>query len=325
MGDIMMMELDVLEGMLKEVAPAACQELDGTFHDIASLIENEQFVEAMPLIDKALREGRFDIRLICYFLYIHAVEKGIKGFWAIFQLLKVLMSEEWEKISPQEKREQHTEKSLHWLLSRVLKHIEYIDRQRKKGATALFHKYIGVIDKDVVEGTLKAARELEMLIVERWPSSSVQEKLSRLHKWIEDICEVYWQEERRREKQEEAAAAVVEEPPPSSVPSLPGEDLCLLLASEPLTLLVNKLQAFKLLLQQDEYKKASLIADDIAKTISDFNPLTYFPKLFVEHLSLSASYCDALNRDEEWKETHLYRLLSSLYQSDLEAFMQWKR
>lgn len=318
-----MLELDLLEEMIATQAPAACHELDGTFHDIASLLESEKLVEALPLIEDALRAGRFDVRLICYLLYIHAVERGVSGCRAAFKLLAKVMGEEWEKLTPQDRKEQHTEKSLQWLLSRILKNIEYIDRLRKKGDTLPFHRYIGSIDREVVEGTLTSMRQFENLVVEKWPSSSVQEKLCRLYKWIEDGSEAYWQEEKRKEKQEEATAE--EEVAPAAMQQLPGDDMSPLLSSEPLVLLIRKLQAFKVLLQQHEYTKASLIADDIAETISHFNPLKYFPKLFVEHLALSATYCEALCRDMEWKETHLYTLLCSLYQSDLEAFMQWKR
>ncbi len=86
--------------------------------------------------------------------------------------------------------------------------------------------------------------------------------------------------------------------------------------------LTRKLQAFELLVQEGQFRKAALVADDLQQLIQGFDPRSYFPTVFA---SFSALFCENLEvLSEHWGErgSLAWQALGQFYQTDLDRFVK---
>jgi hypothetical protein len=92
---------------------------------------------------------------------------------------------------------------------------------------------------------------------------------------------------------------------------------------ESLDNLSRKLKIFEALIEKNDYLKAAVIANDIDYSIQNFDPLSYFPKLFAKYFSICAKHVAALTEQYEKKESLQVKALVNLYRTDLEMFLDW--
>lgn len=83
--------------------------------------------------------------------------------------------------------------------------------------------------------------------------------------------------------------------------------------------LLDKLEAFDALLREGDALRAAIIADDVQKQIDHFDPRRFFPALFAAHIARRVAFRAALSEArqqgaDEWSE------LEQLYRVDLHAF-----
>jgi hypothetical protein len=100
-----------------------------------------------------------------------------------------------------------------------------------------------------------------------------------------------------------------------------GEPLHLFIES--LDNLSRKLKIFEALIENDDYLKAAVVANDIDHLIENFDPLSYFPKLFAKYFSIFAKHVTALTEQYEKKDSLQVRALVKLYRTDLKMFLDW--
>lgn len=100
--------------------------------------------------------------------------------------------------------------------------------------------------------------------------------------------------------------------------------------SEPLHLFIEsldhlsrKLKIFEAFIEKGDYLKAAVVAKDIDYLIENFDPLSYFPKLFAKYFSIFAKHVTALTEQYEKKDTLQVRALVNLYKTDLQMFLDW--
>ncbi|MCE2983348.1 MAG: hypothetical protein LW832_07265 [Parachlamydia sp.] len=84
-----------------------------------------------------------------------------------------------------------------------------------------------------------------------------------------------------------------------------------------------KLKVFEELIEKNNYLKAAVVAKDIDHLIENFDPLSYFPKLFAKYFSLFAKHVTALSEQYDKKDSLQVKALEKLYRTDLELFMDW--
>lgn len=96
-----------------------------------------------------------------------------------------------------------------------------------------------------------------------------------------------------------------------------------LLSLEKLDDFSRKLKVFELLISQNNYLKAAVVAKDIDHLLENFDPLNYFPKLFAKYFSLFAKHVAALSEQYENKESLQVKHLEKLYRADLDMFIDW--
>ncbi len=87
--------------------------------------------------------------------------------------------------------------------------------------------------------------------------------------------------------------------------------------------LSRKMKIFELLIGQNNYLKAAVVARDIDRLLEEFDPLNYFPKLFAKHFSLFAKHVTALSEQYDRKDTLQVKSLEKLYRADLDMFVEW--
>lgn len=100
-----------------------------------------------------------------------------------------------------------------------------------------------------------------------------------------------------------------------------GEPLHLFIES--LDHLSRKLKIFEALIEKDDYLKAAVVANDIDHLIENFDPLSYFPKLFAKYFSIFAKHVTALTEQYEKRNSLQVKALVKLYRTDLEMFLDW--
>jgi hypothetical protein len=95
-----------------------------------------------------------------------------------------------------------------------------------------------------------------------------------------------------------------------------------LLGSAHLVELCNKLKAFELLIERQEFQKAALVSDDILSTLESFDPRRFFPELFATFGGLLNKHVK--NIQEHWESTDSteWKTLAQFYQVDLERFVR---
>lgn len=125
----------------------------------------------------------------------------------------------------------------------------------------------------------------------------------------------------------QAQAEIQSQIPPSlSIPAKEDQDsvsASLHLFIESLDNLSHKLKIFEALIEKNDYLKAAVVANDIDHLIENFDPLSYFPKLFAKYYSIFAKNVTALTEQYEKKESLQVRALVKLYRTDLKMFLDW--
>jgi hypothetical protein len=314
-----MTSLDLLKHALESANPIVEDQIILKFDEIVAVVENEDFDQAVALIEEEFKELRFDIRLLVYFLFAHFLDRGIGSFKEILLLLHSFLFNYWEYLSPVENRDYQIHSSFIWFFSRATKQLEYVNRQIKRGNSASIKKFTQIITSQELKEIQLASEQLGEYCSQRWSQNAINKKLILLTKMVQDLTQMA--REGNHIKIEESPPETQEESPiiqsESNIPNY-------LLSSDKMDLFNKKLEAFELLVKKMEYRKAGLVADDIAQCIENFNPIHYFPKLFVNHFLLLSENMQALHEEIEDRDSIFRKTLEKLYHADLDIFIEWK-
>jgi hypothetical protein len=91
--------------------------------------------------------------------------------------------------------------------------------------------------------------------------------------------------------------------------------------SHEMALLLKKLAAFERLVEEGEYTKAAVIADDLTQTIERFDPRVYFPMLFASFYKIFSSNIQIIDGAMSERGTSRWNILQDLYRVDLDSFV----
>jgi hypothetical protein len=165
--------------------------------------------------------------------------------------------------------------------------------------------------------------------------------LVQLTQWLRDFQALVVAAEKAQKavqaakaEQAQAAAAPASTPAlpaaPASMPQLPAAaastflllgQMVQLRGSPQFVELCNKLKAFELLVQRQEFAKAALVSDDILAAIDSFDPRRYVPELFANFGALLNQHVGDIQTHWERKDSTEWKMLSQFYQVDLENFV----
>ena len=84
--------------------------------------------------------------------------------------------------------------------------------------------------------------------------------------------------------------------------------------------LTRKLQAFELLVQAGQFRRAALVADDVHQLIREFDPRSYFPAVFASFSALYYENLEELSKHWEDRGSAGWQALGQFYKTDLDRF-----
>lgn len=317
--------------LIDHAQPVEEEIFDIRFEQIVSLVEQEKFDQAIPLIEVVLKEGRIDIRLVMYRFYAQFLDTGIKSLVEIFPTLTTIFEDKWEKLSPVKARDKHSQMSMNWFFSSIGKKLRRSEKlYREKRPDAFWKDSIQTLSIQDIEYLKDQTNTLYHCLAKRWDDSSIQQHLMFISKWLtglESIIALHSDqtvqdniEQVHEETKSDLAPALIESDKTSFKTTFFEE---VLISSCLMKEFFNKIQTFEQLVEKQEFVKSALVADDIQKTIVDFNPAIFFPKLFSRYFSLIAQHIDILSQEWEHKTSLKWQFLHKLYLADLEEFMKW--
>lgn len=315
-----MIKLQSFPTLFENAQPTNGDPFDLRFEEAVSLVEQDQFDKATPLIESILEEGCLDIRLIMHLFYAHFLQEGLQSLKLAFPYLINLINEQWEKLSPIDNRESHANKSIIWFLSSIGKRLKRSAKVHKEHREDPLWSQTSSLSIEEIDQVEKHILEVKQFLTNHWKLASSEEYLQYFLKWIKDFKGSLPIDNPEPEKEEGYSSSSY---PLESEKEVKDSLQGILVSSEKMKELYAKLQLFEALISERNFAKASLVSDDIKQTIETFNPIAFFPKLFSRFYALVAKHIDTLSNEWDKKGSPKWDALYQLFQTDLEAFVDW--
>jgi hypothetical protein len=282
------------------------------------------YAEAAVLAQGVWDEGIRDVRLLGYLLYGYYLERDVRALPFIFEQLTRTLSTRWDRIGPARK-DKPADGALHWLFTSLIRQLDGHERARDE-------RYQGWLGPDGSAAFAAAESAIAALLVEveqRFARGKCFDKLRNLSGRLRDIAAAL-----RVPAAAEAAPAVVEarspaaaeDRRPATAAAAPAEDgragAVTVEGGAALGLLLRKLRLFERLVEQNQPLKAAVVARDVEQLLGAFDPIVFFPKLFVPYFRAMTRHGDNLGPMMAGLDQPTYRSLVQLYHADLDAFAE---
>jgi len=312
------MNIDLLTNTLEVTENPGLDTLDPRFMDIASLIESGDYLGAATQAEEILEEGVYDIRIAGYFLYGVFLEQGVGAVTAILGCMTGLLTENWDALGPATNREKHTQTSLNWFLRLLMKKLQYEEGKESE----VWEEWVAEVSSDDVQEALDANEQLQGALGSALEDEAgpVLEGLSKVNDWLRTFQQVVYREPEAEPEPEEEA-----EPAPAGAearaPSALAADAVSAEGSYHLKLLLKKMEVFERLVDDEQFSRAAIVADDINQIVANFDPRIYFPKIFSKYSLLLALNIEQVAGFEENKGSVEWQTMQDLYKVDLDSFI----
>lgn len=185
-----MANLELLEQLMRNHTSISIAQ-DGVeeyFDQIARLIEEEKISQATESIEKVLSKGIADIRVIIYYVYAHFALHGINSLSAIFPLIKSLLSDYLDMLSPSNRRDKHAHNSLNWFFTQILKDIKYFEKMHISGkGHPSWIKTLSETSSKEWNHLFMTSMEFKDFFTSKWPQSPAKDRIMHLIKIIDDL------------------------------------------------------------------------------------------------------------------------------------------
>ena len=316
-----MTEIEYLTNALARITPSNHEIPLPMFDEISMLVENESTNEAKKMIEESFKNGRFDIRLISYYLYGHFVENGILGLKTIFPCFINILTHHEKTLTPIVRTRKQIESSFKWFISSIINKIEYNEKlyQEKKpstfwekSTTQLNH----LVFKEISQETLYFNDFIKTFL----PEAKLEENILKVDKKIKDLEEYV---EPLVLAIDPLNEIVADENVDLKVPEHNSQTLSKECASNEMILLIKKLQVFDALIEKKNFLKAAIVSKDISQLIENFDPTLFFPKLFAQYFVLLAKHFAMISQETKGEEALQWQYLDKLYRIDMEEFIKW--
>ncbi len=313
------MIIELLQGELEITDNPGLMATDPRFDEVATLIQDGNYLQATRLSEILLADGIYDIRIICYFLYGYWLEQNLLSLNDVLMSLNHLISANWSAIGPLVKREKNVQTSLSWLFRQVLKTLQYEEKKR----TVLWQKWLDSVKTADIENLL-AEGEIFCVSLEQQLESQAKPLLEmwvKIEHWLRTLQQLLHATPQLNVEQPENT------PVNETKISLPSPEQPFkveqtsLESSYHMQVLLKKLAAFDHLLQEQKLPKAALLAEDIRQTLANFDPLVYFPKTFEGFVRLQAIHFEELSSYAEQRDTPQWEAMQDWLKIDLESFV----
>jgi hypothetical protein len=313
------MNIALLQGSLATSGNAGLESTDPRFDEIATLVQEGNYLIAANLSQAIIADEIYDIRLISYFLYAHWLEQGMASMTEIIQSLCTLIAENWEAIAPAHKREKSIQTSLSWMFRLLLKKVQYEEKKQ----TVLWQQWLTSINTTEVAEMLSASAALRLTLDKQLGGNAktILELWSKIEHWLHNFAQMVTDPPVLTVPESEPADNAGKEVSHSvPIPTFKVDHLNIELSYH-MVLLLKKLAAFEHLLQAQNFSRAALVADDINQTLANFDPMLYFPKTFEAFFRLQALNFEELSAYEEHRGSPQWQAMQEWLKIDVDSFM----
>lgn len=333
------MDIDILRQPLPESDHPGLSTIDPRLSEISSMAQDGDYLGAAAAAEEVLREGVGDIRLLGFFLYGLFLEGGIRGLAEVLTATAEFLTENWMATGPVDRREKHAQTAFRWLFNQMLRKMQFEESSQGDG----WHQWLDETVAGEVTHALEAAENLKETFraVLTEAAGPPVDGLGKIIHWLEAFQHLAVQNTSALPfDEEEGTSEVLEEQEAAEESSIPipriatrtasapaihgekaGEDNHWVEGSYHLGVLISKLQAFELLMDQEKFQQAALVADDILEAIEQFDPRLYFPKLFSRFFMLLATRNEELLSFEDLKDSRQWQFLREFFKVDRDGFV----
>jgi hypothetical protein len=306
---------------LREPIAASARGLDSVdpvLAELTTLADKDDLPELASRVEALFDDGVFDVRPITYYLWVAWRVQGIPALPDVFRTLAAIASTNLGSLGPTEKREAHFAKRVSWLLQKVGDLIQYNEAKR----TPEWKSWEATVKAGQLDAALEALRELDGTLVDGL--GMARQALMALAPRLQSLRETF-------------SRPVDDAPPaelskPSGAVATPASaaaaDKTVLRAgrvdigvSAAYFDLVDKLEAFRVLVEKKDLQKASVVADDLMHLIESFDPRTFFPELFADFSEKLSGQIDELSPYWADRESLGWKAMVQFYRVDLRRFV----
>ena len=293
---------------------------------IVSLWDGMHFDEAGAQASALFRQGVHDIRLVVYSLHTHFVQGGPEQLEAVFSTLDQLLRDHLSELAPTRLRDAHFDKRLSWLFRTIAENLrchgtaQELGRDWPRGLS------------EASFGALHAKVDALRALLEQLALRDAQTALAMCWIELERLPRRAPVEERPAVSPEPVQAAAPQPtaamPAPSEaavVPTdlerlTPPERVVSLVASSEFLVLCSKLSGFRRLVERRDFKRAAVVADDLTALIASFDPVRFFPQLFLGFTQQLSAHMDQIAPCMQERDSFEWNVLRQLYRAAPGAF-----
>jgi hypothetical protein len=288
--------------------------VDPAIAEMSTLADREQLPELAARIEALFDEGIYDIRAISYYLWISWRTKGFPTLADVFATLTILATTNLASVGPAERREAHFAKRITWLSQKVNDLVQYHEAKR----TAEWKAWQATTTPEDLEAVLAALRELDAALANGL--TPARQALMVLAPRLQSLRDSFSRPVDAAVSGESAGVESVRQSAPSQ-PPLVRSGRAEVGVSAAYFDLVEKLEAFRTLIEKRELLKASIVADDLMHTIENFDPRTYFPEMFADFSEKLSRHIDELSPPWAERDTMSWKAMVQFYRVDLRRFV----
>lgn len=310
---------------------------DGPIREAVRLADAGDLATAAERSARLIHSGVTDARALAYFLFGVFLEQGIGAVPTILETLGALFGARWDAARPLERRVTVVSGATRWLLRTMVQHIDF--HQRMDDET--FRAWRALDAATVGQPALASAVTLRVSMLERLGPSPAGDLLSELEARLRTSFN-------RSPARKAAPALVVVPPPPPPTPPPPDEEPVVSEEDEPFEAAADapvvekvspppadatgmelspafvafrrKLAAFATLIERGDIGRASIVAADVQRILTDFDPKTYFPKTLTPFFILYSGHAELISQQGDL-DPATAAALEQLYTVDLDAFL----
>jgi len=284
-----------------------------------TLCEKGQLRDLVAEIDELMDAGIFDIRPISMYLWATFNELGLGSLSEIFDTLGAVVTTNLEVIGPSQKKIEHVVKRISWLMQKLTDAIEYHETRHSPE----WEKWIGSVAPEAMDAALERAAALEASLDERF--AGTRTAFQKLAARLRVVSLTFRIPAHPPVSIASPVIASLRPPTHSQAHDELQVDARLGRAevgvSHEFFALIQKLDAFSKLVKKGDLARASVVADDLMRTIESFDPREYFPELFSDFSELLSKHIDTLASHWQDRESTAWKAHAQFYRVDLKRFV----
>jgi hypothetical protein len=314
------LRIDLLQSGLPVTESPGLDTTDPRFDEIATLVQDGRYIEAANQCETIIAEGVYDIRLICYFLYGYWLEQGLASLVSVIDCLNYVLLENWQAIGPIKRREQVVQNSLAWIFRQILKTIQHEEKKN----TPQWQEWQSSFSAEDAEKILEASEAFRLSVNQQLESSvDSLPDYGKVMNWFRQLQKIVYIPPEPEPEQPTTAEdiAPAKQENNTAVATIPKSEELSIELSYPMALLLKKLAAFEHLVQDENFSRAALLADDINQSLASFDPLIYFPKTFETFVRLQALKYEELSPYESYQGSPQWQAMQHWLKTDIDSFM----